>query len=144
MQSMQVDSMGMAMEATCDMDVSSVAASDAAATPLTEEVLRVNHEHAAELQLQNVKPTVLQVGNRMHQSVYPMRDSTSLLKAGDFSALRHRLEHDGFLLLREVISRKTALGARKMLLTHLQSKVRAIRNVSVHVVNTTFHGHLMF
>ena len=67
----------------------------------------------------------IRVGNRnltMHSELIEMTDSTDLFKAGQFDALRQRLETDGFLFLRGVIPRETVEKARHKMLKHLHSK----------------------
>jgi hypothetical protein len=64
-------------------------------------------------------------GNKVVSSstgIQPMADSSSLLASGDLPALRERLCTDGYLLLRGVLDRETALRARGMLLHHLAPK----------------------
>lgn len=49
-------------------------------------------------------------------------DSTDLYKANDFVALRQRLATDGFLFIRGLIPRETAISARRTILEHIQQK----------------------
>jgi len=67
----------------------------------------------------------IRVGNRiltMHKELVEMRDSTDLFQRADFQSLRRRLDEDGFLLVRGVMSRETVGRAREKMLRHLHSK----------------------
>lgn len=67
----------------------------------------------------------VRVGNRyltMHSELVEMTDSTALYSANDFGALRARLEKEGFLFVRGVISPAAVKAARQKMLSHLHSK----------------------
>ena len=67
----------------------------------------------------------VRVGNRhltMHEELVEMTDSTALFTANDYTALRARLEDQGFLFVRGVIPPATVRAARMKMLVHLRDK----------------------
>ena len=67
-----------------------------------------------------IKSTKIQIGDKKliyGKQVMDMLDSNDLYKNGNFKQLRKNLENDGYIYIRDLISKQIILKARKLILT---------------------------